>query len=293
MTSMGDAVPSLAPGPTTFRAWRHLGAGGIAGVLIVSTFLIAAVASAFLRKRGYEIDLLARLKPPGTSGHLLGTDSLGRDVLARITIGVRLSLEVSAIAVALAAFVGVVVGTVSGFFGGWVDDVIMRLTDAVLVIPIVLLAIAVLTVLGASIANLIGVIAFIQWTAYARTTRAETLSLREQLYVTAARSFGGRSFQLIWRHILPHLAPSIIVLTTLNLSAAIILEASISFLGLGVPPPNPSLGSMLTDAQQYLSTASWLAIYPGLALLLLILGMNLLGDSLRHQLDPTLRTRSS
>ncbi|HZQ88539.1 MAG TPA: ABC transporter permease [Gaiellaceae bacterium] len=262
-----------------------------AGTFLVLVFAAAAVASPLLHHLAYDIDLIDRLKPPGTPGHLLGTDSLGRDVLARIATGVRISLVVSLAAVTIAMVTGVVVGTTSGFFGGWVDDVIMRITDAVLVIPIVLLAIAVLTVLGPSIVNLIGVIAFIQWTAYARTTRAETLALREQLYVTAAKSFGARPLLLLLRHILPHLAPSVIVLTTLNLSAAIILEASISFLGLGIPPPNPSLGSMLTDAEQYLGTASWLAVYPGLALLLLVLGVNLLGDALRQRLDPTLRSR--
>ncbi len=289
--SAAEPVARATPGARGALRGHRFDGNAVAGGVLVGLFVVMAIASTFLHKAGYDIDLLARLKPPGTAGHLLGTDSLGRDMLARITIGVRTSLEVSVIAVGMAAVVGVMVGTISGFFGGWMDDVIMRLTDAVLVIPIVLLAIAVLTVLGPGIGNLIGVIAFIQWTAYARTARAETLALREQLYVTAARSFGGRSSQLIWRHILPHLAPSIIVLTTLSLSSAIILEASISFLGVGVPPPNPSLGSMLTDAQQYLSTASWLAIYPGLALLLLILGMNLLGDALRHRLDPALRTR--
>lgn len=268
-------------------------AAGVAGAILVLAFLGLAAASPFLHHLAYDIDLVDRLKPAGTAGHLLGTDSLGRDVFARIATGVRMSLEVSVLAVAIAAALGIVVGTISGFYGGRVDDVIMRLTDAVLVIPIVLLAIAVLTVLGPSLANLVGVIAFIQWTSYARTTRAETMALREQLYVTAARSFGARSFPLLWRHVVPHLAPSIIVLTTLNLSAAIILEASISFLGLGIPPPNPSLGSMLTDAEQYLDTASWLAVFPGLALLLLVLGMNLLGDALRHRLDPTLRSRAN
>jgi len=173
------------------------------------------------------------------------------------------------------------------------DDGIMRVTDAVLAIPIVLLALSVLAVVGGGIRNLILVIAFTQWMTYARTARAETLALREQDYVRAAKAIGARSSRILRRHILPHLMPSAIALATLNVSVAILIEAGLSYLGLGVQPPDPSLGSMLTDGRTYMNTASWLAIYPGLALLLLILGINLLGDGLSTFLDPRAARRAT
>jgi peptide/nickel transport system permease protein len=259
------------------------------GLVLVLAFVGIAIAGAFLHGDAYNQNLIDRLDSPGTDGHLLGTDTLGRDVFARITVAIGTSLEIGIASVGIAGVVGVCVGMFAGYFGGWVDDVVMRCTDAVLAIPIVLLALSVLEVVGGGVRNLILVIAFTQWMTYARTARAETLGLREQDFVRAARAIGIRWPAMLRRHILPHLLPSATALATLNVSVAILLEAGLSFLGLGVQPPQPSLGSMLSDGLLYVNDASWLAIYPGIALLLLVLGINLLGDGISSHLDPRRR----
>jgi peptide/nickel transport system permease protein len=259
------------------------------GLFLVLVFVGIAIVGGFLHGDAYNQNLIDRLDSPGTDGHLLGTDTLGRDVFARITVAIGTSLEIGIASVGIAGVVGVCVGMLAGYFGGWVDDVVMRCTDAVLAIPIVLLALSVLEVVGSGVRNLILVIAFTQWMTYARTARAETLGLREQDFVRAARAIGIRTPAMLRRHILPHLLPSATALATLNVSVAILLEAGLSFLGLGVQPPQPSLGSMLSDGLLYVNDASWLAIYPGLALLLLVLGINLLGDGISSHLDPRRR----
>jgi len=264
-----------------------------AGLVLLLFFLGLAIAGTVMHAQAYDQSLIDRLDSPGTAGHVLGTDTLGRDVLARIMVAVRISLEIGAAAVAIAGTVGVAIGMAAGYFGGWIDDVLMRISDAVLAIPIVLLALSVLAVVGGGMRNLIFVIAFTQWMTYARTARAETLSLREQDFVRAARAIGSRSGRILRRHILPHLLPSAIALATLNVSVAILLEAGLSYLGLGVQPPDPSLGSMLSEGRQYIYRADWLAIYPGLALLLLVLAINLLGDGLSAYLDPRARRRAA
>jgi peptide/nickel transport system permease protein len=277
------------------RVWSFAASSPAAavGLVLLLFFLGLAVAGATMHGAAYTQNLIERLDRPGTSGHLLGTDTLGRDVLARIMVAVRISLEIGAAAVAIAGTVGVALGMVAGYFGGWVDDILMRITDSVLAIPIVLLALSVLAVVGGGIRNLILVIAFTQWMTYARTARAETLALREQDFVRAARAIGARSGRILRRHVLPHLLPSAIALATLNVSVAILLEAGLSYLGLGVQPPDPSLGSMLSEGRQYIFAANWLAIYPGLALLLLVLAINLLGDGLSAFLDPRARGRAA
>jgi peptide/nickel transport system permease protein len=274
------------------RQFARSSPGATAGTILILAFAALAIAGVVEHGAAYNQNLIERLDPPGTPGHLLGTDTLGRDVLARIMIAVRISLEIGAASVAIAGTVGVVLGMLAGFLGGWVDDVIMRISDSVLAIPIVLLALSVLAVVGGGIRNLILVIAFTQWMTYARTARAETLALRQQDFVRAARAVGATRLRILRRNILPHLLPSAIALATLNVSVAILLEAGLSYLGLGVQPPDPSLGSMLTEGRQYISAASWLAIYPGLALLLLVLAINLLGDGVSTFLDPRAQRRS-
>jgi peptide/nickel transport system permease protein len=260
------------------------------GGTLVCLFVALALASLLLHGKVYDQDLLHRLQPPvysagGDSAHLLGTDSLGRDVLARIMAGTRISLEIAVVAVILGGVAGIALGMIAGYFGGWIDDLLMRFTDAVLAIPLVLFALSVIAVIGGGVRNLILVIAFTQWMTYARTARGETLVLRESLFVTAARSIGCGNLRILARHVLPHLLPSAIVLATLNVSTAVLLEAGLSFLGLGIAPPDPSLGSMLTEGRQYITRAPWLAIWPGLTLLLLVLAINLTGDGLRTRLD--------
>ncbi len=221
-----------------------------AGLVLLLFFLGLAIAGTVMHAQAYDQSLIDRLDSPGTAGHVLGTDTLGRDVLARIMVAVRISLEIGAAAVAIAGTVGVAIGMAAGYFGGWIDDVLMRISDAVLAIPIVLLALSVLAVVGGGMRNLIFVIAFTQWMTYARTARAETLALREQDFVRAARAIGSRSGRILRRHILP-------------------------------------------EGRQYIYRADWLAIYPGLALLLLVLAINLLGDGLSAYLDPRARRRAA
>lgn len=292
------AVPLRRPRAGTRaadRVWRFTRSspGAAVGILLLLFFVGLAIAGVAEHAAAYNQNLIVELDRPGTHGHLLGTDELGRDVLARIMVAVRISLEIGAASVLLAGTFGVLVGMVAGFVGGWIDDVIMRICDSVLAIPIVLLALSVLAVVGGGIRNLIFVIAFTQWMTYARTARAETLALRNQDFVRAAHALGARRSRILRRNILPHLLPSATTLATLNVSVAILLEAGLSYLGLGVQPPDPSLGSMLADGRQYLYVASWLSIYPGIALLVLVLAINLLGDGLSMMLDPRAQVRAA
>jgi peptide/nickel transport system permease protein len=266
------------------------------GAAIVLAFVGLAIGASFVHDRAYEQDLIGRLTPPawqdgGTTAHPLGTDTLGRDVLARIMTAVRISLEVSVIAVVISAVLGVLLGMIAGYNGGWLDDGIMRVADAVLAFPLVLLAISVIAVLGTGLRTLVLVIAFTQWMTFARTARGEALVLREQQFVLAVRSLGAKRSTILFKHVLPHLLPSMIALATLNVSIVILLEAGLSYLGLGVQLPDPSLGSMLAEGRQYITRASWLAIWPGVALILLVLGINLLGNGVRSYLSPQSRTQ--
>lgn len=270
----------------------------IVGAVIVGAFIVLALASGLLHGPAYEQDLIARLQPPayadgGSWSHPLGTDSLGRDVAARIAVSIRISLSVAATAVLIAGLAGLVLGLVAGYAGGWLDDVVMRLTDAAIAIPLVLLALTVIAVLGTDFRTLVIVIAATQWMTYARTARAETLVIREQPYVVAARSLGASTASLLARHVLPHVLPSMLALATLNVSVVILLEAALSYLGLGVQLPDPSLGSMLSEGRQYITRAPWLGIWPGATLFVLVLGVNLLGEGLRAIFDPHSRQARS
>jgi ABC-type dipeptide/oligopeptide/nickel transport system permease subunit len=288
----------LARRPGRVRAvWRFFRGypSAALGAAIVLAFVGLAIGAEFVHDRAYDQDLIGRLTPPawqdgGTAAHPLGTDTLGRDVLARIMTAVRISLEVSVVAVVISAVFGVLLGMVAGYTGGWLDDGIMRITDAVLAFPLVLLAISVIAVLGTGIRTLVLVIAFTQWMTFTRTARAETLVLREQQFVLAVRSLGAKRSTILFKHVLPHLLPSMIALATLNVSIVILLEAGLSYLGLGVQLPDPSLGSMLAEGRQYITRASWLAIWPGVALVVLVLGINLLGNGVRSYLTPQSRT---
>ncbi|MGH3384435.1 MAG: ABC transporter permease [Nocardioidaceae bacterium] len=260
---------------------------GLTGLAVLVTL---AILSLFLEERVYDQVLVGRLRPPfwesgGSTSNVLGTDSLGRDVLSRIMAGLRVSLQIGVASVLIGSVLGVALGVLSGYYGGKIDDAIMRLTDAVLAIPIVLLALSVIAVVGGGARNLILVIALTQWMAYARTARGEVMVLREVPFVTAAKSLGCLDWQIILRHCLPHVLPSVLVLATLGISEAVLLEAGLSFLGLGIQPPDPSLGSMLTEGRQYIHRAPWLAIYPGAVLLVLVLAINTVGDGLRRRID--------
>ncbi len=245
-----------------------------------------------------EQQLMARFTPPATrtaEGTLavLGTDQLGRDVLSRVIHSAKTSVLIGLSAVLVAGVVGTGLGLIGGFRGGLADDVIMRLADMQFAFPFILLAIAVIGVLGPSIRNIILVVGLANWVAYARVARAETLAVREKTYVDAARSLGLPSVGIMVRHILPNVSASLIVVATFGVAGAILTEAGLSFLGLGVPLHIPSWGGMLAEGRQFVDTRYWLALFPGAALFVTVMGINLLGDALRDALDPYLQTRKS
>jgi peptide/nickel transport system permease protein len=260
-------------------------------VVIVLTAAMAVLAPVLSPSDPVKNSLVDRLTPPrwnagGSAKHPLGTDTLGRDVASRLLYGARVSLIVGLSAVAIAGVLGVALGLVSGYYRGWPDDVLMRLGDVQLAFPVLVLAVAVLAVLGASLTNVIFVLGVTGWITYARIVRGEALSLRQREFVEAARALGATDRYLVWRHIFPNVVPPVIVVATFSVARTIIAEASLSFLGLGIPPPTPSWGAMLDEGRNYITTGWWLALFPGVAILLLVLGINLVGDWLRDALDP-------
>lgn len=269
--------------------------GAGVGAVIALIFVFLALVAPLAHNAAYATDPIAKLTAPQwfAGPHFLGTDSLGRDLLARILTAVRISLMVAGAAVIVAGSVGVLLGVLSGYFGKWTDAVLMRLTDTLMAIPLVLFAIAVMMVVGTGIRTLIFVIALTQWMTYARTSRAEALQIREHEHVAASSSLGASHWRIMAVHIFPNVLPSAIALATINVSMVVLLEAGLSYLGLGVPLPDPSLGSLLSEGRQFITRAPWLAIYPGVTLMLLVLGVNLLGDGLRSYLDPRSRERAS
>ena len=243
-------------------------------------------------------NLMLRLADPMSVGpdggvFLLGSDALGRDVFSRLLYGARVSLTVGFAAIAVGGSIGITAGLVSGYFGGWLDDAIMRLGDIQLAFPFILLAIMFLVVLGSGVWNLILVLGIGQWVTYARIVRADTLSLREKEFVEAARAMGDSTFSIIFRTILPNILAPLTVIASFNVASVILSEAALSFLGLGVPPEVPTWGSMLAESRDtLLANKWWLAIFPGLAIMLTVLSFNILGDWLRDFLDPRLRERT-
>jgi peptide/nickel transport system permease protein len=243
-------------------------------------------------------NLVLRLADPMAVGpdggtFWLGSDALGRDVLSRLLYGARVSLTVGFAAIAVGGTIGIVAGLLAGYFGGWVDDVIMRLGDIQLAFPFILLAIMFLVVLGSGVWNLILVLGVGQWVTYARIVRADTLSLREKEFVEAARALGDSTPSIIFRTILPNILAPLTVIASFNVASVILSEAALSFLGLGVPPSIPTWGSMLAESRDTLvANKWWLAVFPGVAIMLTVLSFNILGDWLRDFLDPRLRERT-
>jgi peptide/nickel transport system permease protein len=227
---------------------------------------------------------------PGRDGlHLLGTDQLGRDVFSRLLVGLRISLLLALTVVPLSMMLGLSVGIVTGYRSGWLDVALMRLVDAQLSIPTLLLAVAVVAVLGTGLIQIVAVLVIAGWPGYARVVRAEALALSQREFVAAARAVGASDIRILARHLLPNLLPTILVLGTLHLPVVIIIEAALSFLGLGIQPPTPSLGQMIAGAQNLLWRAWWMPVIPGVAITLVVLAFNLLGDRMRDVLDPRLR----
>lgn len=270
------------------------------GVFIVLGMIFVAIFAPLVAPHKLEGEvsigdqLRRRLKPPlwvegGTTEFLLGTDSLGRDILTRIIYGSRVSLTVGLTAVFFSGTVGVILGLISGYVGGLVDDVIMRFADIWLAFPFLILAILFLSVLGPGLDKLIAVLAIGGWVGYARVTRGQVLAIREKEYVDAARVVGASHTRILFRHILPNTLAPIIIISSFAVATTMLAEAALSFLGLGVKPAIPTWGSMLADGRDYLRDAWWLATFPGIAIMITVLGINLLGDWLRDYLDPRLK----
>ncbi|MEJ2470251.1 MAG: ABC transporter permease [Desulfuromonadales bacterium] len=260
----------------------------MAGALIVLVmFVLAALAPAVGRDPG-AIDIANRLQPPSWQ-YPFGTDDLGRDVLVRILYGARISLLVGFVAVGIATFIGILLGALAGYYGRWIDSLVMRFVDIMLCFPAFFLILAVIAFLQPSIWNIMIIIGLTSWMGVARLVRAEFLSLRERDFVIAARAIGAKDSRIIFRHILPNAISPVLVSATLGVAGAILTESALSFLGIGVQPPTPSWGNMLIAGKQTLGTAWWLSVFPGLAILLTVLGYNLLGEGIRDAMDPRIR----
>ncbi len=259
------------------------------GALITIALVVVALAAPLLAPQDPNWQETSRRLEGPSKEHLLGLDDLGRDVLSRVIYGARVSLRVGFSVVVLASSVGIFLGAVAGYFGGKVDTLIMRLSDMLLAFPGILLAIALVAVLGPSLNNVVLALSVIGWVGYARLVRGQILKVRQMEFVTAAEALGARSPRIIFRHLLPNVLSPVIVMATLGLAGAILAEAALSFLGLGVQPPTPSWGAMLTTGRQYLGLANHLAIYPGVAIMLAVMGLNFLGDGLIDALDPKYR----
>jgi peptide/nickel transport system permease protein len=258
------------------------------GLVIVVVAILAALAGPSLSPYNPAAQELARRLEPPTLSHPLGLDELGRDILARLLSGARISLLVGLAVVSVSSLVGMLLGSVAGYFGGRVDDVISRVVDVLMAFPGILLAIALVAVLGPSLTNVVLALSVIGWVGYARLVRGQALRARELDFVQAARALGASSTRIVIRHVLPTAFPAVVVQATLGMAGAIIAEASLSFLGLGVQPPTPSWGTMLDAGRAHLFDAPHLTIFPGLAIALLVLGFNFLGDGLRDRVDPKL-----
>jgi peptide/nickel transport system permease protein len=259
----------------------------MAGIVIVAVLLILAAFAPLIATHDPIVqDLSRRLLPPGTPGHWLGTDDFGRDIWSRIVHGARVTLYIVALVVLTAPVFGLIVGTAAGYFGGWTDRILMRITDIFLAFPRLILALALVAVLGPGLVNAVLAIALTAWPPYARVARAETLTVRTSDYIAAARLQGAGAGRIIAGHVMPMCLPSVIIRMTLDMAGVILTAAGLGFLGLGVQPPLPEWGMMISAGRKFLFEQWWVATMPGLAIFIVSLGFNLLGDGLRDVLDP-------
>jgi peptide/nickel transport system permease protein len=288
-----STAASLKPAKPRWRETLGLLArnptAAVAGLVLIGIILMSIFDETLAPQGPNEIDVDNRLQSPSWA-HPFGTDDLGRDILSRVILGAGVSLRVGFLAVGIALVIGTLIGLLAGFYGRWVDDVLMRVMDMFFAFPAVLLAIAILAVRGPGSGNTALAIGIVYIPIFARVTRASVLGVREEVYVRASRSVGASDWRLLTRHVLPNAAPPIIVQTSISLAFAVLAEAALSFLGLGTQPPNPSWGLMLAEGRGFIDLAWWLAFFPGMAIFLTVLCFNLLGDGLRDVLDPKQRT---
>ncbi|MFC1869729.1 ABC transporter permease [Chloroflexota bacterium] len=263
-------------------------------IIVLALVLTGIFGPLFAPYSPYKGALSDRLLPPfwqdgGSTEHLLGTDVFGRDVLTRLIYGARVSLAVSLLTLLIASVIGSFIGLVSGYFGGWVDAIIMRVVDLMLSLPNILIAFVIVAVFGPSLTIIVLVVVLVVWARYARQVRAEVLSIKERDFVALARTAGCSHLRIIFKHIFPNVTNTLIVIITLQVGWVILLEASLSFLGVGIPPPTPAWGVMVADGRAIINSAWWISTIPGIAILLVVLSLNLFGDWLRDVLDPKMR----
>ena len=272
-----------------YLAWLRLRRNGLAlaGLVISLTLILVAIFAPLLAPHDPIVqDLSRRLLPPLTSGNVLGTDDFGRDILSRLLYGSRITLYIVLLVILTAPLFGLIVGTVAGYIGGWTDTVLMRITDIFLAFPKLILALALVAVLGRGLENAVLAIALTSWPPYARVARAETLTVRNSDYIAAVKLQGAGAMRVIWGHVMPMCLPSVIIRVTLDMAGVILTAAGLGFLGLGVQPPLPEWGVMISAGRKFLFEQWWVATMPGLAIFIVSLGFNLLGDGLRDVLDP-------
>jgi peptide/nickel transport system permease protein len=277
---------------TRLSSWRLLARNPVTLVsaIVLAVVAVVAVTANWIAPFGInDVDVPNALQPPNGS-HWFGTDELGRDVLSRILVATQASMRIAVVSVAFAAIVGVTVGVVAGYRGGWLDTALMRVVDVMFAFPVLLLALAVVAILGPGVTTTILAIGIVYTPIFARVARASTLGVRTELYVSASRAMGAGDLYVVRRHILPNIAGPLLVQTSLSLAFAILSEAALSFLGLGIQPPQPSLGRMIFDSQGFVTMAWWMAVFPGTAIFVIVLAFNLFGDGLRDVLDPKQRT---
>jgi ABC-type dipeptide/oligopeptide/nickel transport system permease subunit len=262
----------------------------VGGMIIIVAFIVGAVAAPLVAPYSPTAQVIAdRVMHPFTGGHLLGTDDLGRDIFSRIIYGARISLVIGIVSVGISLALGLLIGTLAGYFGGWFDRIVMRIIDIMLAFPYILLTIVIVALLGPSLLNAMVAIGISQVPQYARVVRASVLAEKENDYVSAERSLGASNLQLMVGTILPNCIAPVFVQVTLGIGDAILSSAALSFLGLGAQPPTPEWGLMIASSKEYITTAWWVVTFPGIAILLAVLGFNLIGDTLRDALDPRLK----
>jgi peptide/nickel transport system permease protein len=287
----GAFAPTDRVGPSRLTRLKRVAAKnplGVVGALLIGLLLLAALMADVIAPYDPVAQLGRRLTAPNDV-YRLGTDEFGRDVLSRIIHGSRISLYVGVVSVGIALGIGGTLGLIAGYFGGWIDNLIMRIMDVMFSIPSLVLAIAITGILGPSLRNAMIAIGIVYTPTFARVARGPVLSVVQHEYIQAARTIGAMDWRIILRHVLPNVTAPLIVQTTLSLSTAILAEAVLSFLGLGTQPPEPSWGTMLGTGRKFMETAPWVAVFPGVAIMLAVLGFNLLGDGLRDALDPRLK----
>lgn len=270
------------------KALRRFLRNGLAvfGLIVVIAFACAAILAPWITSYAPDAISYTDIRSAPSSTHWFGTDELGRDVFSRTVFGARVSLGIAFLSVLIASVIGITLGTLSGYLGGWFDEVVMRVIDALMALPFLVLAIVISAVLGASIQTTILAISVVSIPAFARIARGETISVKEREFIQATSALGSRSSRIVLRHVLPNISGPLIVQTTLATAEAILTESSLSFLGLGIQPPTPAWGTMLNTARGYLETAPWMALFPGGAIFLIVLSLSLLGDGLREAFNP-------